>query len=141
MAKSRAYLTNKELLLEIHNSKMTYVELDDLSHYMYDVIVYDLDVFLDDEVCTDHHGEWKVVYNIPILNKITNKIKNTKVKDIITNLWAFNKHKDAVKREMISVELVKGITSEEFIILIKQSLDIKYSFKEGKYSSNSIISL
>lgn len=114
MARTTAiYLTNKELLAEIHRSKMTYVQIDHPDYYMYDTIVYDLDVFLDDEVCTEHYGEWEVEYTLVDDPKV--------IKDTISNLWAFSRHKDATKRTMISTELTKAVTTEDYIQIVKQN--------------------
>ena len=114
MARStNIYLTNKELLIEIHKSKMTYVQLDDSMYYYYDAIIYDLEVLMDTDVCTEHYGEWLVDY-IP-------KDEETSIKETITNLWAFKNHKDASKRTIISTELTKPKTPDELIYEIKQS--------------------
>lgn len=130
------YLTNKELLSEIHTSKMTYVQIDDPMYYFYDVIVYDLDVFLNDEVCTYHTGEWEVVYIPPKKKKEDNKKmifeenindinitlnKETPKTKIINNLYAWDNHKDAPKRIIISKTLLTPKTSNEYITEIKQA--------------------
>ena len=114
MARStNIYLTNKELLAEIHKSKMSYVQLEDPKYYNYDVIVYDLNVLLNDDVCTEHYGEWKITY-IP-------KDEKKPITETITSLWHFNNHKDSDKREIISKELISAKTAEEFIYEIKQN--------------------
>ena len=136
MAKSsNIYLTNKELLIAIHKSKMTYVEIDDPKYYYYDAIIYDLDVLMDDEICTNHYGEWHVIYDIPVMNKKTETIEITHVDEIITNFWSFNKHKDSMKRVMILSELVTPVTSEEFILKIKQNTAKKQN-KEKRDNKN-----
>ena len=125
MARStNIYLTNKELLTEIHKSKMSYVQIEDSKYYDYDVIVYDLNVLLNDDTCTEHYGEWKVTY-IP-------KDKKKPITETITNLWNFKNHKDADKREIISVELAKPKTAEEFIYEVKQNK----AKKENKNGAN-----
>jgi len=134
---TNVYLTNKELLSEIHISKMTYTTIDDPKYYMYDTIVYDLDVFMDDEVCTYHYGTWEVVYIPKPKTKDKNKkeIVEEEIPEILTeeksNLWAFMKHKDAPHRTIISTKLLKPKTSEEFIYEVKQSKAKKYNKKTG----------
>lgn len=108
------YLTNKELLAEIHRSKMTYVQIDDPSYYYYDTIVYDLGVFLDDDICTEHYGEWEVEYTL--------EDDPTVIKELVTNLFSFNRHKDSAKRTMISTTLVKAVTTDEYITTVKQNV-------------------
>lgn len=138
------YLTNKELLSEIHKSKMTYVQIDNPDYYMYDTIVYDLDVFLDDDVCTEHYGEWNVEYTMkedPKTAKEDPKTVNEDpviIKDTISNLWAFNRHKDAPKRNMISTELIKSVTTEEYIQTVKQNKakKINKNAPKNKYQSD-----
>lgn len=122
------YLTNKELLSEIHKSKMTYVQLDDPAYYMYDTIVYDLEVFMDDEVCSYHYGEWEVTYIPSIKEKKKTKKSEEKpaeegkpITETINNLWVFMNHKDAPKRTVLSTTLITPKTSEEFIKEVKQS--------------------
>jgi len=107
------YLTNKELLLEIHKSKMTYVQIDKPEYYRYDSIIYDLDVLLDDEVCTYHYGEWSVEY-VP-------KGETESITETINKLCSFRSHKDDSKRQIISETLVTPKTTEEFIYEIKQN--------------------
>jgi len=128
------YLTNKELLSEIHISKMTYVEVDDPAYYYYDTIIYDLEVLSNDEVCTEHYGEWLVNY-IP-------KDKTEAIDEVITNLWAFKKHKDAPKRTVNSITLSTPKTTEEFLNDVKAKKAKKYNksgLHEDKITADDIM--
>jgi len=50
MAKAQHYLTNKEILKEIHNSKMSYCWLMDKKYHMYDIIINHLDDINDSTI-------------------------------------------------------------------------------------------
>lgn len=85
------YLNNKSLLEQIHISKCTFCQFDDPKYSEFDEIIHDLDVLIDDDVCTEYFGEWKIVY------------EDTK----------------ALKKKIISKTLIKPITVQEFIKNVK----------------------
>ncbi len=75
MARARInYLNNKDLLIEIHKSKDTFSEFEDLKYSYFDSIIYDLDVLHDDDVCTEYFGEWDIEYEDPKAKKMKSKI-------------------------------------------------------------------
>lgn len=54
MAKrSTNYLNNRDLLIEIHKSKTSFCEFDDPTYKNFDMIIYDLAVLTDDDVCLE----------------------------------------------------------------------------------------
>ncbi len=59
------YLNNRDLLIEIHKSKNTFSQFDDPKFSNFDVIIHDLDVFVDETTCTEYFGEWDIVYANP----------------------------------------------------------------------------
>ena len=59
------YLNNKDLLIQIHKSKCTFCEFEDPKYSSFDEIIYDLEVLNDDDICTEYHGDWDIVYVDP----------------------------------------------------------------------------
>ncbi len=63
--KTTNYLNNKDLLIQIHKSKGTFCEFENPKYSAFDEIIYDIDVLIDDNVCTEYHGDWDIVYVDP----------------------------------------------------------------------------
>lgn len=63
--KTTNYLNNKDLLIQIHKSKYTFCEFENPDYSDFDEIIYDLDVLNNDDICTEYHGEWDIVYVDP----------------------------------------------------------------------------
>jgi len=84
------YLNNKDLLIEIHKSKNTFCGYEDPMYADFDVIIYNLDVLADDDVCTNYFGDWDITYKetTSIKKEIESKvlIKATTVDKWIHNL-------------------------------------------------------
>lgn len=60
MATQKFYLTNKDLMREIHNSKLTYCWIKDDKYRMYDLILDDLDE-IDDEIVVETQADGTVI--------------------------------------------------------------------------------
>lgn len=108
--KSTNYLNNKDLLIEIHKSKMTFVELEEEDYYYFDAIVYDINVLTDDDICSEHYGTWSVEYIL----------EGTRHKEEISNLFMFLK-KDRDKKEILSKTLLLPKSSNDYINDVKAS--------------------
>jgi len=86
------YLNNKELLSEIHQSKLSFCEFEDDKYQDYDVIIEDIKVLSNNKICTKYFGEWDVQYK---------KISR----------W---------KKQEISRKLIKKITVDEWLDQLSQ---------------------
>lgn len=77
------YLNNKELLIQIHKSKCSFSEFEDLKYNKFDEIIYDLNVLLDNDVCTEYFGDWDITYVDPtVLKKVILSKKLIKEKSV-----------------------------------------------------------
>lgn len=95
------YLNNKDLLIEIHKSKNTYCEYDDPMYANFDAIIYDLDVLIDDDICTNYFGNWDITYKetTSIKKEIESKIL---IEATTVDKWLYSlrvKRVDKAKKE------------------------------------------
>lgn len=104
------YLNNKDLLAEIHKSKNTFCEYENPTYANFDVIIYDLDVLADDNVCTNYFGNWDITYKetTSIKKEIESKvlIEATTVDEWIYNLRL--KKLEKIKKEDPTSDLEIG---------------------------------
>lgn len=89
--KTTNYLNNKDLLIQIHESKCSFCEFEDPKYSSFDQIIYDIGVLTNDDICTEHFGTWDIEYVDP-----------------------------KTKKEIISRTLVENKTVQEFFQDVKE---------------------
>lgn len=91
------YLNNKDLLIQIHESKLSYCEFEKDDYKNYDQIIYDLNVLTDDKVCSNANDEYNITYGVDLRTGRDDK------------------------QNILSKKLINTITVEKFIKKVKKN--------------------